>query len=108
MKMTYTLILFTSLLITSGCANYRPQVGPIWAQKLLAEGPEGASPLFQKGWQDGCETGISVTSNAYQRHFYHFTQDSELARNREYYTAWKTGYTYCQRYVFQYLRRVIL
>lgn len=90
-------------LLVTGCA-YRPRVGPPWAQKLLMEGPQGSNE-FQEGWRDGCETGISVTANTFIRHFYTFKQNSSLARNSDYYTAWKTAYTYCQRYVFQYLRR---
>ncbi|MDB2415427.1 hypothetical protein N9W34_06620 [Rickettsiales bacterium] len=91
------------IFITIGC-SYKPRVGPPWMQKLLTQGPDGPL-LFQKGWKDGCETGISVTSNAMQRHFYKFTQDSKLARDHVYYTGWKSAYTFCQRYVFQYLRR---
>jgi hypothetical protein len=91
----------------AGCEG-KPAVGAPWMQDLLNNGPKGGTDLFKKGWQDGCETGISVTSNALQRHFYRFKQDSSLAGNHEYYTGWSVAYTYCQRYVFQYLRRQYL
>lgn len=101
-------LIFAILVLCSSC-TYRPQVGPPWAQKLLRDGPDGPAE-FKLGWQHGCETGISVTSNAFQRHFYTFRQDEELANkpDRVYYKAWKTAYTYCHRYIFQYLRRSLL
>src|SRR5574343_624448 len=77
------------LTLCSSCYNFKPRVGSPWAQKLLTQGPKNASATFQKGWIDGCETGISTTSNDLQRHFYKWQQDPELAQNDEYYTAWR-------------------
>jgi len=76
-------------------------------QKLLYEGPEGP-PKFRQGWRDGCETGIAGSSNRLQRGFYKFKQDYKLAQDSTYYAGWKVAYNYCQRYVFQYLRRNII
>ena len=104
MKRYIITLLIVGLLTACG---YRPMVGPPWMQDMLTESPDGP-PRFKLGWRDGCETGISATSNALQKHFYSFKQDYQLARDREYYTAWKLAYTQCQRYVFQYLRRDIL
>lgn len=94
------------IFLMQGC-SFRPKVGSPWMQDLLNQGPEG-STLFKLGWRDGCQTGISATSNAFQRHFYTFTQDYQMAQDPEYYTGWKTAWTFCQRYAFQYLRRSIL
>lgn len=101
--MRILLILLLSSLLISGC-NWRPQAGPPWAQKMLKEGPEGPEN-FQLGWRDGCETGISTTGNHMHKFFYKFKQDSTLARDPIYYTGWKNGWSYCQRYIFQYLKR---
>ena len=95
------------LSVSLPACSFRPKVGPPWAQKMLTQGPEGTN-LFKKGWRDGCETGISVTSNYFQRHFYSFKQDPELAKDKEYYTAWKSSFWYCSRYVMQYLRRHLI
>ncbi len=96
-------IVFTAL---SSCVG-KPNVGPPWMQNMLTQGPEGPTN-FRKGWRDGCETGFSATSNRFQRGFYQFRQDYALAQDPVYYTGWKTAFDYCQRYVFQYLRRNIL
>ena len=101
-------VLTAILLLTSNCADFRPRVGPPWMQDFLQNGPKDGSVLFKAGWKDGCMTGVSVNANRLQRHFYRFTQDAELAQNKEYYTAWKTSYTYCQRYIAQYLRRNLI
>lgn len=94
------------LITLSGC-NYRPLVGSHMTQELFQQGPENATNKFKHGWRHGCETGISVTANNFQKTFYQFKQDHKLAQNREYYAGWKTAYDYCQRYVAQYLRRRI-
>lgn len=103
MKITILIIFLFSL---TSC-SYKPQVGPPWMQDMLNNGPQGPT-LFMQGWKDGCETGISAASNAYQRQFYHFNQNSDLAQDNTYYTGWKSAFTYCSRYVFQYLRRNII
>lgn len=96
-------------LLLSGCAaGVRPMVGPPWMQDYMMNGPPGSTPLFQQGWRHGCETGISATANNFQKMFYRFTQDYELAQKREYYAGWQGGLKYCHRYVFQYLRRNII
>lgn len=102
----YIAVLLLITLTISGC-DFRPRVGAPWMQKLMFEGPEGPT-MFKVGWRHGCETGVSVTSNAFQRHFYKFNQDAKLARNKVYYTGWKLAYNYCQRYVAQYLRRGLI
>ncbi len=87
--------------------KYKPRVGSPWMQDMLTQGPEGPTN-FRKGWRDGCETGISSTANRLQRKFYKFRQDYQLAQDPLYYKGWKAAYSYCNRYVFQYLRRNIL
>lgn len=92
------------LLMLSAC-SFKPRVGAPWMQELLANGPKGSSPTYQQGWRDGCESGISLTSNALQRHFYTFKQDGYQSQNPEYYIAWSNAMHYCQNYVYQYLAK---
>lgn len=98
--------LLLAILLYLGACDYRPMVGAPWMQDMLKNGPEGPTN-FKLGWRDGCETGISVSANVMQRSFYKFTQDYELSKDPVYYKGWKTAFTYCQRYVLQYLRRNI-
>ncbi len=92
------------LLLLSAC-SVKPQVGAPWMQDLLQNGPKGASPIYQQGWRDGCESGIGLVSNSLQRHFYTFKQDGYQVQNPEYYIAWKNSLQYCQNYVYQYLAK---
>ena len=95
----------TSIMLTA--CDWRPRAGPPWMQKLLFEGPEGP-PKFQMGWRHGCETGIATTSNLMQKYYYRFTQDYRYAQDPVYYAGWKNGWSYCQRYIFQYNKRLFL
>jgi hypothetical protein len=100
--MKYCLIIAIMVLLV-GC-TYKPKVGSPFMQELMSQGPDG--PIeFKEGWRDGCETGVSVTSNVFQRHFYSFKQDPDKAQDRKYYTGWKTAFWLCSRHVMQYLRR---
>lgn len=100
------IFIFSIFIIFSGC-TYKPKVGSPFMQDLMNQGPDG--PIeFREGWRDGCETGISATSNAFQRHFYSFTQDPDKAQDRVYYTGWKTAFWLCSRHVMQYLRRHLI
>ncbi len=98
------IIALSFVLLIAGSCSFKPRVGPPWMQKMLTQGPEGPTN-FREGWRDGCETGISGSSNRLQRSFYKFKQNYELSQDPVYYSGWKTAYNYCQRYVFQYLRR---
>lgn len=69
----------------------------------LADTPEG-SPIFQQGWEDGCETGMRVYGGLTYRMAYQFKQDQELVNDPEYYTAWRDAYTYCRWYVWNWVR----
>lgn len=69
----------------------------------LGDTPPG-SPEFQKGWNDGCETGFSASGNDRYKAAYAFKQDISLLNNPEYYRAWKDAYTHCRWYVAGWAR----
>jgi len=85
-------------------ASCKPQVGAIWHQDLLTGSPKGPL-MFRKGWKDGCDTGKSASGNHMQKFYYKFTQQHDLVSNEEYYSGWKVGWTFCNRYVFRMLQR---
>lgn len=61
--------------------------------------PEGPVE-YEKGWTDGCESGMS----AYSPVFYKFVRvfdlqmDTKLRNNKMYYQAWRDAYLYCAMY----------
>jgi hypothetical protein len=86
------------------------QVGPPWQQWMFEGPPPGQkySDMYVSGWKDGCETGVSASSNHWYKQFYHFRQDPILAQNRVYYKGWKDALSYCNRYIYQYDRRALI
>ncbi len=52
---------------------------------------------YQKGWKDGCETGISATNNSMQLILgtRQFTLDPQLRNDALYNKAWKYGFNHC-------------
>ena len=100
--------LIVMLMGGSGCTKS----GPPWAH-WMEDGPpkkEGVTypPMYVKGWQDGCHTGISANTNLYYRFFYDFKQDASLVMNDIYYRGWKDAFDYCQRYTVAYYGRKFL
>ncbi len=83
------------------------QAGPPW-QKWMYEGPPPGkeyTPLYVEGWQAGCESGVSASSNHWYKFHHEFRQDPILAQNRVYYKGWKDAFDYCRRYIYQWNRR---
>lgn len=103
MSTRLTLITLTlSVLVLNACV-----AGPPWKRWMFEGPPPGKeyTPLYVKGWKDGCHTGTSATSNNFYKFQYKFKQDALLAQNRVYYKGWKDAYDYCQRYMFLYFSR---
>ena len=63
--------------------------------------PDG-HPIFQAGWNDGCETGLGTMSSNFYKTFYKYKQDPKMIMNKMYYQAWKDAYTYCRQYMFRW------
>lgn len=71
----------------------------------LLEGPPKGPPKFQKGWEDGCITGLSMSGNSWYKTWYSFTQDPYGAQDIVYYKGWKDGMWFCSRRVEMWLTR---
>ena len=65
--------------------------------------PKDSHPDYLKGWEDGCNTGLSTMVPGYYKSFYAFQQDAYKVNNPVYYKAWKDSYTYCRQYAFRYV-----
>lgn len=96
------IITFIMIMLLSGCG-----AGPPWKTWMFEGPPPGQdyTPLYVDGWKDGCETGVSATTNHFYKFQYDFKQDPIRAQNRVYYKGWKDAFDYCQRYIYQYERR---
>lgn len=64
---------------------------------LTMEPPPGP-PIYQQGFRDGCESGYSGYSKSFNKMFWRWKQDPELAQNETYYKIWKDAYGYCAQY----------
>lgn len=93
------------LLLLGGCFGKIFSDKSIFAPKpLRMGGPDRskASPEYLKGWDDGCQSGLSTMVNGYYKSFYEFKQDPYMISNSVYYKAWKDSYHYCRQYSFRY------
>jgi hypothetical protein len=59
-------------------------------------------PEYQKGWEDGCESGIGMTGNSFYKNFYKFRQDPTMTTNKMYYQTWKNAFSYCNNYLLKW------
>lgn len=99
------------LIMVSSCSALDPtRAGPYYMMWMY-EGPnkdteknKDVDPLYLKGWQQGCHTGVGANTNAWYQRFYQFQQDSSLALNPTYYKGWKDAFNYCGRYIYQHNR----
>ena len=58
---------------------------------------KNASPDFQKGWRDGCESGMKAGNNSFYQMFYKGNQQDgfKMATSPEYSDAWDKAWWYC-------------
>ena len=83
------------LLWLNGCSNLSMfNVG--WARPAEFDiTPPPGPEIYQQGYKDGCESGFSGYSNSFNKMFWEWKQDPELAQNKVYYQIWKDAYAYC-------------
>lgn len=95
------------LCLLSGCQamplNWKPT--PILME---TSAPEGASPLFNRAWKDGCETGIAMFGDNTQRTMFGFKIDPDYMMKPEYFRGWEMGSLYCRIYVYRHKKRSVI
>lgn len=96
--------IFILCFIVSSCVTPKEVVNRIIkpVPLNLGETPPG-SPIFQKGWEDGCSGGLKGYGNTRYKTAYEYKQDPHLIHNPEYYRAWKDGYLYCRWYSWNWV-----
>ncbi len=96
--MRYSLCLLLLLSLTA-CPGGAPDIIKP-NQRVFGHMPEGGSAEYEKGWKQGCESGLSGMTNSFYQSFYVFKQDNSMLTNEVYYKAWKDSYDYCKGYVY--------
>lgn len=89
-----TVILLALLSCSSKIGNMMP-VRPIRDVEFKGN----VSPDFKKGWEDGCETGMSAGSNTFYKMFYrsNAVDGWKMTRSKDYQAAWNNSFWYCYR-----------
>lgn len=69
------------------------------------EMPKDAPPDYQRGWQDGCESGLgSSYTNTWYKTFHAYRKDNRMLTNPMYVVGWDDGNRYCRHYSGQWTR----
>lgn len=102
--------LLLAMVTLSGCITSRQDLVGVLPEFIIRPRPPGLGttpegpPEFQKGWEDGCDSGLYIYGGGAYRGGYKYTQDINMANNPEYYKAWKDAYNYCRLYVWNWSR----
>jgi len=84
--------------LLGACTNYHWNWGGGKPTSLdMKNGPDGP-PIYKQAYRDGCQSGYSGYANAWNKVWYSFKQDPQLAQNPVYYQMWKDAYAYCANY----------
>jgi len=97
LNMCKILLLMMMVAQLTACTYFH--VDPGWAKppELDMEPPPGP-PIYQQGFKDGCQSGLSGYGYSGVKLFWKWKQDSQLASNKVYYQIWKDAYAYCAYY----------
>lgn len=87
--------LLISLLVLSACNN--SSFRPLFYPDIPKDGP----PLYQQGFKEGCNTGMTVYGNDIVRMEYATQVTPELMKDKTYRNAWKLGNRYCRFHLSQ-------
>ncbi|MCD6034797.1 MAG: hypothetical protein K0R63_538 [Rickettsiales bacterium] len=84
------------LVILSACERTLSPTKPF----VLDTNPPKGSRIFQQGYTDGCETGLSGMGNQFTKVFHDFQYDTQYADNKVYNRMWDTSNNYCRLFLF--------
>lgn len=94
-------LLFVFIIFSlTACARSIANIFPNRPDGEFQEDLKSASPEFQQGWADGCETGMSAGSNTFYKMFYrnNAVDGYKMTDSNDYRTAWGNSFWYCYRY----------
>lgn len=96
------IFIITLLLCITGCQGTPDRLKPL--NYVFNHMPEYAPETYKIGWQQGCESGMTVKSNDFYKSFYRLKQEPTLIHDPYYYRAWKSSFDYCRTYVYGMLK----
>jgi hypothetical protein len=94
------ILMFLFSLTASSCDKGRARLRSIEPSKFFKEDLKDASPDFQKGWKDGCESGMSGGTNSFNQMFYKSNKQDgyKFTYSPEYRSAWGNAFWFCYRH----------
>jgi hypothetical protein len=87
----HAIVLVMIMVSISACSSLRPNA------RILNQAPKDAPALYQQGWRDGCESGMTA-GNEFYKAAYHNKINSSLMNNPQYSKAWIEANRYCAHY----------
>jgi hypothetical protein len=85
------------LLTFTGCSRWFSYAETPFLAGTVMKVPEG-TPIFQKGFKNGCATSLSARASGFYRDRYKHYYDPKLIDNPEYKFGYSRGYGYCFQY----------
>lgn len=83
-------ILLILVFALSGCGGWAG-----YHSVSLSTTPPDGPEVYQKGWTDGCKTGIAANTNDFYKLFVRIQQDPVLMKQEIYRRVWQDAYNYC-------------
>ncbi len=101
MPRKFSVFFLLTLIVATGCYKTPTTMKPMGF--IFTHMPEGAPPMYQKAWRDGCSSGLAQMTNSFYRSFYPFRLDVSLVKDPTYYRTWQDARGYCTNYAYGYL-----
>jgi hypothetical protein len=99
-KHMYILILLCVVMMCNGCRATRNQTvgGRSTSDAVVVDTtPPNGSQLYQRGWQDGCESGLAELNGMVKFPYKNYVRrvDNTLIYNAAYWNTWNAAHKYC-------------
>jgi hypothetical protein len=89
-----------ALLLSSNCIAKGARQFSFGKPYALDMTPPEGSELFQRGWRDGCESGVSSIASQFNKLNFAFRYDANSRQNKAYERAWQAANIYCTLSVY--------
>lgn len=99
-KFSKTALILIILFSQTACYKGIARIFPARPDKEFEDSLRDATPDFRRGWEDGCEVGMSGGSNNFYRIFYrnNAIDGYKMTSSPDYKSGWGNAFWYCYRY----------